>query len=277
MFPQKGNDAYTLRMRLVCSFFIMALSTLCIASTNARVEHPHAKILGALVYTDISITSDGEEAAAVLHQIREELGILMQVYWENSHFEGISRTAPIFLTLENKPAVVVLERIMEQLSEDEEIAWQLRDGVLEVGFKSRFSNKTSLQLIQYPITDLLFTVRNFDDEPKMGGGGGGNSGSGLTIGFGAPGNEPERKSKQQKIDKIIELITKFIEPDQWEENGGDCTIDSFQETLLVNAPDYMHRQIGGYPYRPIRPANVQTRRVDYSKGKTSVRVPRTSN
>lgn len=263
-------------MRLVCSFFIVALSTLCIASTNARVEHPHAKILGALVYTDISITSDGEEAAAVLHQIREELGILMQVYWENSHFEGISRTAPIFLTLENKPAVVVLERIMEQLSEDEEIAWQLRDGVLEVGFKSRFSNKTSLQLIQYPITDLLFTVRNFDDEPKMGGGGGGNSGSGLTIGFGAPGNEPERKSKQQKIDKIIELITKFIEPDQWEENGGDCTIDSFQETLLVNAPDYMHRQIGGYPYRPIRPANVQTRRVDYSKGKTSVRVPRSS-
>ncbi|MBC8200853.1 MAG: hypothetical protein H8E86_02310 [Planctomycetes bacterium] len=264
-------------MKLVCSIFLFAFTTLSIASTNSSVEHPHAKILGALVYTDISITSDGEEATAVLHQIRKELGILMQVYWENSHFEGISKTAPIFLTLENKPAVVVLERIMEQLSEDEAVAWQIRDGVLEVGFKSRFSKKTSLQLIQYPISDLLFTVRNFDNEPKMGSGGGGNSGSGLTIGFGAPGNEPERKSKQQKIDKIIALITKFIEPDQWEENGGDCTIDSFQETLLVNAPDYMHRQIGGYPYRPIRPANAQTRRVDYSKGKTSVRVPRSSN
>jgi hypothetical protein len=263
-------------MKLLCIILIVAFATPSIASTNTRIEHPHAKILGALVYTDISITSDGEEATVVLHQIRKELGVLMQVYWENSHFEGISKTAPIFLTLENKPAVVVLERIMEQLSEDEEIAWQIRDGVLEVGFKSRFSNKTSLQLIQYPISDLLFTVRSFDNEPEMGVGGG-NSGSGLTIGFGAPGDDKEGEPKQQKIEKIIELITKFIEPEQWEENGGDCTIDSFQETLLVSAPDYMHRQIGGYPYRPIRPTNAQTRRVDYSKGKTSVRVPRSTN
>jgi hypothetical protein len=257
------------RIRILAVFVI---TIICIAFTSSPAQHPHAKILGALIYTDISISSDGEEAGVVMNQIRKKLGVLMQVYWENSHFEGISRTAPIFLTLENKPAVVILERIMEQLNDDEEIAWQMRDGVLEVGFKSRFSKKSSLQLIQYLITDLLFSVRDFDDAPAMGSGGGG-SGNDLTIGFGSAGKDPERKSKQEKIDKIIQLITKFVEPNQWEQNGGDCTIENFQETLLINAPDYVHRQIGGYPFEPLRPSSFRSRRVEYTKGKTSVRVP----
>jgi len=208
-----------------------------------------------------------------MSQLHKQLGVLMQVYWENSHYEGISRTAPIFLTLENKPAVVVLERIMEQLSEDEEIAWQIRDGVLEIGFKSRFSTKASLQLIQYPITDLLFTIRDFDEAPTMGSGGNSGSGNGPTIGFGSAGSDPKKQSKDTKVNKIIQLITKFVEPEQWDINGGECSIDSFRDTLLINAPDYVHRQIGGYPYEPIRPSSARVRRVDYSKGRTTVQVP----
>ncbi len=254
---------YTLLILPVCIFLL---------ASPTRAEHPHAKILGALVYTDLSIASDGEESTVVMNQLRQKLGVLMQVYWENSHYEGISRTAPIFLTLEDKPAIVVLERIMEQLSDDEEITWQIRDGVLEVGFKSLFSKKSSMHLIQYPISDLLFTVRDFEDAPKMGSGGSSNSGGGLTVGFGPAGSDPKRDPKQKQIDKIIHLITKFVEPDQWEHNGGECTIDNFQETLLISAPDYMHRQIGGYSYEPLRPSGSKSRRVDFSKGKTTVRT-----
>ncbi len=259
-------------MRLIHNTLFLLPACIFLFATPIIAEHPHAKILGALVYTDLSIESDGEEATVVMSQLRKKLGVLMQVYWENSHYEGVSRTAPIFLTLEDKPAVVVLERIMEQLSEDEELAWQIRDGVLEVGFKSRFSKKSSLQLIQYPISDLLFTVRDFKDAPKMGSGGNSNSGGGLSVGFGPAGSDPERDSKQKQIDKIIHLITKFVESEQWKQNGGECTIDRFQEALLINAPDYMHRQIGGYPYEPLRPSESKSRDVDYSKGKTTVRT-----
>jgi hypothetical protein len=259
-------------MNLVSILRVVVIASFCVAAP-ARTEHPHAKILGALIYTDLSIAADGEPATAVMSQLHKQLGVLMQVYWENSHYEGISRTAPIFLTLENKPAVVVLERIMEQLSEDEEIAWQIRDGVLEIGFKSRFSTKASLQLIQYPITDLLFTIRDFDEAPTMGSGGNSGSGNGPTIGFGSAGSDPKKQSKDTKVNKIIQLITKFVEPEQWDINGGECSIDSFRDTLLINAPDYVHRQIGGYPYEPIRPSSARVRRVDYSKGRTTVQVP----
>ena len=282
----------------------LILTVLCIACLGAKTEsnvHPHAKILGAMIYTDLSISLDGEEASVVLSHIRKELGVLMQVYWETKNVEGLDRSAPIFLTLENQPALVVLERIIEQMSDIEDATWQLRDGVLEIGWKSRFSKRRSQQIIAYPIDDLLFTVRDYDDAPGMGaggggvggggggggiggGGGGGSGGSGGGggtggrggggVGFGTPGEDPDRLSRQEHIDKIIELITTFVEPEQWEQLGGECTIKNYREMLLVSAPDFVHRQIGGYPFKPVRPISIRLRRVNYTNANTDVRVDR---
>ena len=45
----------------------------------------------------------------------------------------------------------------------------------------------------------------------------------------------------------------IVEPDGWADNGGEWgTIRYYQGTLIVRAPDFMHRQIGGYPFA-IRP------------------------
>jgi hypothetical protein len=107
----------------------------------------------------------------------------------------------------------------------------------------------------------------------MGNGGNSGSGNGPSINFGSGGSDPKKQSKDTRVDKVIQLITKFIESEQWDINGGECSIDSFRDTLLINAPDYVHRQIGGYPYEPIRPSDVRVRRVDYSKGRTTVQVP----
>ena len=40
-----------------------------------------------------------------------------------------------------------------------------------------------------------------------------------------------------------------IEPDAWQVNGGDAaSIRYYQGTLIVRAPDYIQRQLGGYPF-----------------------------
>ena len=263
----------------------LALGLICLGARSQETARQHAKILGALIYTDLSVSYDGEEAFGILKHLEDELDVLMQVYWQTKTLEGCDRSTAIFLTLKQKPALVVLERVIEQLSDDEAVTWQLRDGVLEVGFKSRFSKRTSQQAITYPISDLLYTVRDFDNAPDMGtgggtGGGGGSGGTGGSggIGFGSPGADPKSLTKQERIDKIIELIMKYVEPLQWEQNGGECTITSFNETLIIRAPDFVHRQIGGYPFVPIRPESEKIRRVKYSNGWTTVRVPgRSSN
>jgi len=45
-----------------------------------------------------------------------------------------------------------------------------------------------------------------------------------------------------------------VEPDAWvERGGGDATIRYYTGTLIVRAPDFVHRQLGGYPFatRPV--------------------------
>ena len=51
----------------------------------------------------------------------------------------------------------------------------------------------------------------------------------------------------------------IVEPDGWEANGGTWgSIRYYQGTLIIRAPDFMHRQIGGYPF-PIRPTGSARR------------------
>jgi hypothetical protein len=111
---------------------------------------------------------------------------------------------------------------------------------------------------------LLFTIRNFD-APNLGtfdddGDRGGN-------------NAPD-PSQQEEIDRIIDLIVKFIEPELWEQNGGPCSITNYKKTLLIKAPDFIHRQINGYSFLARQPSGVRERRVLYNKGGTRVIVDR---
>lgn len=41
-----------------------------------------------------------------------------------------------------------------------------------------------------------------------------------------------------------------MEPEQWLTGGGTASIRYFQNSLLVRAPDFVHRQLGGYPWWP---------------------------
>lgn len=89
-----------------------------------------------------------------------------------------------------------------------------------------------------------------------GGSGGGGSGGGGNI-IGTPGAAPERLSEAEKAQEIIDLIVESIEPDAWDIAGGEAaSIRYYQGTLIIRAPDYIQRQIGGYPFA-IRPAGAR--------------------
>jgi hypothetical protein len=61
------------------------------------------------------------------------------------------------------------------------------------------------------------------------------------------------------VTELQNVLTTLVEPDQWVDNGGDAaTIRFFQNTFIINAPDYVHRQINGYPYWSQRATKVAT-------------------
>ncbi|MEY4104208.1 MAG: hypothetical protein RL461_1410, partial [Planctomycetota bacterium] len=80
----------------------------------------------------------------------------------------------------------------------------------------------------------------------QGGGGGG---------FGGKGEDPEELTDDEKADKLKEVITAFVEPAAWEDGGGGpCKIQFYEGMFIVNAPDFVHRALGGYSFAPVVPA-----------------------
>ncbi|MDP7004793.1 MAG: hypothetical protein QF718_01095 [Phycisphaerales bacterium] len=246
-------------------FVLLFFCGVLLADQDRSTNQQNAAVLGKLVYTDLSVSFNGESAASVMDYIENELGVLIQVYWESKNKDGCNKNLEIHLKLNEQPGLIVLERVLEQLHETEDVTWQLQDGVLGVGLKTMLSKRGLKKLITYPINDLLFTIRDFE-APEL------NPSNG--PGSMKPNNEPEEPTKQEKINRIIELITTFVEPNLWKQNGGECTISNYQESLLIRAPDFIHRQIGGYPFEPTKPREMRTRRIQYSKEKTLIRVPR---
>ncbi len=249
-------------------------------------------MLSVLLYTDLPVQFAETPAREAFNYLQTILGInLIGRYSDDRIGFGIDPETPITLDVVGKPALLVLELVLDQCQDLDPCTWQLRNGYVEVGTKERLSQPGAMQIKYYPIRDLLFEPPYFDNAPALdlssalnqggggggggggfggggggglgggggggyGGGGGGGSGGGGGGGaiFGDPDEERERKSEAEKAQDIIDLIAEAVEPDAWDINGGEyATIRYYTGTLIVRAPDYIHRQLGGYPFatRPV--------------------------
>ncbi|MEY4534324.1 MAG: hypothetical protein RLZZ246_642 [Planctomycetota bacterium] len=169
--------------------------------------------------------------------------------------------------------------------------WQLSRNSVQIGPKNILWNRREVKM--YNIKDLLFKAPQWTNAPDFnlnssiqqggqgqGGGGGGQGGGGGGFGggggggggmggggggggggqggggvFGGKGEDPEELTDDEKADKLKEVITTFVEPAAWEDGGGGpCKIQFYEGMFIVNAPDFVHRSLGGYSFAPVVPA-----------------------
>src|SRR5262245_23501907 len=247
------------------------------AADRARNDSK-AHMLGVLLYNDISVQFQDTSLRDAINYLQTVLGInIVARYNDDKTGMGLDPEAKINLNATDRPALTVLEMILDQAAEDQPATWQLRDGYVEISTKDRLSVPSAQEIRYYPIRDLLMEVPMFDNAPSLdldaalnqgqsqggggggggggfGGGGGGSSGGGGSGGggggslFSEGGDDPERKTEEEKAEDLIDLITTTVETEAWDVTGGDyATIRYYQGTLIIKAPDYIHRQIGGYP------------------------------
>jgi uncharacterized membrane protein YgcG len=250
-----------------------------------------AAMIGALLYTDVTVKFEDTPARDAINHLASVLNIsIVGRFSDDRTGIGIDPDAKINLDVANKPALTVLEMLLAQCEDLDACTWQLRDGFVEVGTKERLSAASAREIRYYPIRDLLFEPPMFDNAPALnlssaleqggqggqgggggggggfgggggggrGGGGGGGGGGGI---FSDPDEEGERATEEERVQQIIDLITETIEPEAWESAGGEwASIRFYQGVLIVRAPDFIHRQLGGYPFA-IRPAAGQLART----------------
>ncbi|MCE2881006.1 MAG: type II and III secretion system protein, partial [Planctomycetaceae bacterium] len=84
-----------------------------------------------------------------------------------------------------------------------------------------------------------------------GGGGGGGSGGGGAGGggggiIGDPGEDPERKSREELVEQITDIIQEQVDPEGWRDAGGDTgSIQELNGNLIITNTAKNHRDIEG--------------------------------
>lgn len=247
--------------RIITTLAATALVGGAAATASAQDYQARATALGKLYNTRVDVKFSGHEFRQVVNFLSQVAGLDILAKWNEQGFgEGFDPNAKITLELQNPAALVtVLELVMKQAT-DEETTWILGDGYVEIGAKTILNKEKYVRI--YPVRDLLFVAPRFDNAPQLdlqsvlqastqSGQGGGGSGS--IFEENDDENDIARGDEMEQADELIDIITSTIEPTQWESLGGDGgNVRYFRGNLIINAADYLHRQVGGYPFAPGR-------------------------
>jgi hypothetical protein len=270
-------------MRHVAAISILALATTAgLAHAQAAQAAAPVRSTGNLqrdtlarTLRPVSIDFKETRLEDVMRFITEVTQADIEVMWQDDrNATGLDKDTPITLSFSRGTALDLIDKVMEKAADSEGFGggntWQVSEsGTLQIGPKSRLNRWRRLEI--YSIADLLTEVPDYNQAPEFdlqavlqntGQQGGGSSQSPFRDNQGA--NAANRRDIDDKVNELINIITSLVETEQWVDNGGEAaTIRYFQSNLLINAPDYVHRQINGYPWWPsqsTRSASVKGRR-----------------
>lgn len=217
----------------------------------------------------VSIDLKESRLQDVLTFIEQVGDVTLEPMWidDSGANAGLEKDKAITLSIKEMPLLTLLERVLEKSQGTYgENTWQLTpSGMIEIGPKERLNGRATVKI--YDIHDLTFVMPDFPDVPELDldtvlqqtsqrGGGGGGGGI-----FNSNDSQAFESDEDQRAQDIIDILVTTVEPDQWQQNGGDgASVRLFHGNLLVRAPDYIHRQIGGYPFAPsgARPTGAQS-------------------
>jgi len=233
-----------------------------IAEANLSDEQAKAQTL-RLMSKPVTLDVEDQPLEDIINFIMDFTGAELEpIYLDSIASVGMDPETLISLRVSNVPAITVLERVLKKTERIEgigsEYTWQFTDiGTIECGPKIQLNENQRIEL--YDIADLIMVVPDFDNAPQFniqssGGGGGGQSP------FSGGGQDIQLESSTERAQRIIDLIESSVEPDQWANAGGDgASLTVFGSSLVITAPDYIHRQIVGYNFWPARLHTVRSK------------------
>ncbi len=211
----------------------------------------------------VTVTLENHRLEDVVQFIRDVTQADIEPIWiDEKHDVGLDPDETVTLKVKNATALQLLEMVLEKVSDGSDFdgaTWQFtKYGGFEFGPKERLNAHRRVEM--YDINDLLMDVPDYDNAPQFdlntvfqaGGRTGGGGGGGQSP-FQDRGTDVQRRDREEKVQDITDLIMSTVEPEQWVDNGGEAaTMREIRGALFVNAPDYIHRQINGYPWWPSR-------------------------
>ncbi len=214
----------------------------------------------------VSIKFEDHRLEDVMSFIQQLTDADMEVMWlDDNSPDRLDKEATVTIEVKDVTALVLLEKVLAKSAADSLAGgngWQMSDtGAIQIGPKARLNAYRRVEI--YDINDLLLDVPDYDNAPEFdlsqvlqqSGGGGGGGGGQSPFQNAEQQDDEDRVPKSERAEEMRTLITELVEFEQWVDNGGDAaSIRYWQGSFIVNAPDYVHRQLGGYSWWPARRA-----------------------
>ena len=187
--------------------------------------------------------------------IRDVTNLNIHVNWQALAEANVTRDTPINVRLQGVSVRKVLNVILNEAAGGDALTFYVEGNVIEITTRALADQRMVTRV--YPIEDLLLVVPDFTDAPDfnlqndttgsgskgVGGGSGGGGGGGIFTQN--TQTEEKTETKEQRAEKIVELITSTVHPDIWTANGGTAACRYFNGSLVITAPVSVHELIGG--------------------------------
>ncbi|NOG54790.1 MAG: hypothetical protein HND57_10760 [Planctomycetes bacterium] len=208
-------------------------------------------VLASLENVKSNIDFEGHALGEVLGYIAEVADINLDVDWRALENNFIDRNTPVNLKLNDSVSLrVVLERVLRQVGEDEDTRpqYDVSDGILTISTKERLQAIPETHV--YDIRDLLINVPNFEppnmDIDTLLERNNRRSMSDRVFGDYDDGTDydTERLTREERVEKIRDILTTTIDRRSWEINGGDVgVIQELNGNLIITTTERNHRDI----------------------------------
>lgn len=234
---------------------IIALSTLSTAvhaQPNALPAQPAET--AAKLSQRITTSLAEKRLEDIFAFVKASTGVRLDPLWTTpQHAAGLDREAVISIVAEGLTVTEFIDRVLDLSPHQAGDAptWQLTSaGILQIGPRSRLNRYKRIEI--YDVKDILKETPNHGKAPTI------DlqqalqprSASPLRDDTGGEDTPEKRIQRAQSLDELAQLIRDLIEPEQWNENGGDgSSMKLYQGLLIVSAPDYIQRQISTVTHR----------------------------
>lgn len=189
----------------------------------------------------------------VLEWLGEFSNVTFIVRWRTLEDAGLLRDTPISMQVRNVRLSQVLWLVFSQAGgADIELAYRAQGDLIVISTQDDLGREMVTKV--YDVADLLVSPVNtarpdFQSSSNQGIGQQGQGGGGQSIFGDSEQNENEdedRESREATMERLIEIIKSTVEPDSWDDAGGEGTITSFKNLLIVRNSLLAHQQLGGY-------------------------------
>ncbi len=213
----------------------------------------------------VTVSFQDQRLEDVFNFVKDFTGANIKPLYADDKFpDGLDPDATVTLDVQGVSALQLIEMVLEQAESEfstDGNSWQFNStGTFEAGPKERLNKRRRVEV--YNIADMLIAIPAYTDAPTFDlnsilqssrGGGGGQS----PFQGGNQDDDWDILPLADRAEEIRLILTELVEPNQWIDNGGDAaSIRYWQGNFIVNAPDYVHRELNGYPWWPASATRV---------------------